>query len=101
MSKTVKWILIVVGILIFLGLIIWLVLSIQPSTPQVIYQPGSGPTSEPCVPFTQGQYDAAVKGCQGKCNAQLAVPVAGVFLYGKCISNCKSQINNGKGIVMC
>lgn len=101
MSKTVKWILIVVGILIFLGLIIGLVFYFQPSSPAVIYQPGPGPTTGPCVPFTQGQYDAAVKACQGKCNAQLAVPVAGVFLYGKCISNCKSQINNGKGVVMC
>lgn len=101
MRKTVKWILIVVGILIFLGLIIGLVLYLWPSSPAVIYQPGSGPTSEPCKPFTQGQYDSAVKSCNSKCGKNLSIPVVGVGLYAQCVSKCKAQINNGYGVVMC
>jgi hypothetical protein len=47
---------------------------------------------KPCIPYTQGEYDRAVKNCRNKCQAQILIPIVGVGAYSKCMNKCKQSL---------
>lgn len=54
--------------------------------------------SAPCIPFSQKQYDDALRILRSKCGAKLLIPVVGVGYYSKCVSEGRANI---KEVTIC
>jgi len=52
----------------------------------------TGATAPNCTPYTQAQYDRAVKNCRNKCQPKLIIPFVGVGAYSKCTNACKQAL---------
>lgn len=93
MKPALKWTLIILGILLFLGLIIGGFLYFRKSTSienEPPPAPVTPPADEPCVPFTENQWKIAREECRKKCYPHIFY--GGIGFANKCILKCKEKI---------
>lgn len=90
-----KYVMYGIGALILIGIVV-LIIYLNKKPVAAVLPIGTNGSStnntSPCIPYTQQQYDKELSAVRSKCNPQLLVPILGIGLYNKCVSNGKQGI---------